>query len=97
MLMMKCTHMLHARNDVIHVRTLWSQKVLSNVLLKESVYKVRRSTSYVSKNVIYIAFFLNCLKQGVRSIDWKPKLQNYKSQIRKKMRSSSIVYHFIDV
>ena len=57
MLMMKCTHMLHARNDVIHVRTLWSQKVLSNVLLKECVYKVRPSTSYVSKNVIYIAFF----------------------------------------
>ena len=57
MLMMKCTHMLHARNDVIHERTLWLQKVLSNVLLKESVYKVRPSTSYVSKNVIYIAFF----------------------------------------
>ena len=57
MLMMKCTHMLHARNDVIHERTLWLQKVLSNVLLRESVYKVRRSTSYVSKNVIYIAFF----------------------------------------
>ena len=29
------------------------------------VYKVRRSTSYVSKNVIYVAFCLNCLKQGV--------------------------------
>ena len=97
MLMMKCTHMLHARNDVIHVRTLWSRKVPSNVLLKESVCKVRRSISYVSKNVTHIAFFFNCLKQGVRSIDWKPKLQNYKSHIRKKMRSSSIVYHFIDV
>ena len=31
------------------------------------VYKVRRSTSCVSKNVLYIAFCLNCLIQGVRS------------------------------
>ena len=35
MLMTKCTHMFHARNDVIHVQTLWSQKVLSNVLLQK--------------------------------------------------------------
>ena len=49
------------------------------------VYKVRRSTSCVSKNVIYIAFCLNCLKQGVGStVDWKPRLQNYKSHIKKK-------------
>ena len=34
-LMTKCTHMFHARNDVIHVQTLWSQKVLSNVLLQK--------------------------------------------------------------
>ena len=31
------------------------------------IYKVRRSTSCVSKNVIYIAFCLNCLKKGVGS------------------------------
>ena len=24
MLMLKCTHMFHARNDVVHERTLWS-------------------------------------------------------------------------
>ena len=73
MLMMKCTRMFHARNDVIHVRTLWSQKVVSNV---SNVYKVRRSTSCVSKNVIYTAFCLNCLKQGVGStVDWKPRLR----------------------
>ena len=62
------------------------------------VYKVRRSTSCVSKNVIYIAFCLNCLKQGVGStVDWKPRLRNYKSHIKKKVRSCSIVNHFIDV
>ena len=49
------------------------------------VYKVRCSTSCVSKNVLYIAFCLNCLIQGVRStVDWKPRLQNYKSHINKK-------------
>ena len=49
------------------------------------VYKVRRSTSCVSKSVIYIAFCLNCLKQGVGStVDWKPRLRNYKSHIKKK-------------
>ena len=47
------------------------------------IYKVRRSTSCVSKNVIYIAFCLNCLKQGV--IDWKHRLRNYKFHIKKKV------------
>ena len=90
MLMMKCTH-------VIHVQTLWSQKVVLNISLQR-VYKIRQSTSCVSKNVIYIAFCLNCLKQGVGStVDWKPRLQNYKSHIKKTMRSCSIVNHFIDV
>ena len=59
------------------------------------VYKVKRSTSCVSKNVIYIAFCLNCLKQVVGStVDWKPRLRNYKSHINKKVRSCSIVNHY---
>ena len=49
------------------------------------IYKVRESTSWVSKNVIYIAFRLNRLKQGIGStVDWKPRLRNYKSYIKKK-------------
>ena len=57
------------------------------------VYKVRRS-----KNVIYIAFCLNCLKHRVGStVDWKPRFRNYKSHIKKKVRSCSIVNHLIDV
>ena len=60
------------------------------------VCKVTRSTSYVPKNVIFIAFCLNCLKQGAGSaVDWKPRLRNYKSHIKKKMRSCSIANHFI--
>ena len=34
-MMMKRTRMFHARNDVIHVRTLWSQKVVPNGLLQK--------------------------------------------------------------
>ena len=50
------------------------------------------------QNAIYIAFFKNCLKQGVGStVDWKPKLRNYKSHIKKKVRLYSIFNHFIDV
>ena len=64
-----------------------------NLSLPKKVYKVRRSTSCVSKNVIYIAFCLNCLKQGVGStVDWKPRLRNYKSIRRKKC---DLVDHFI--
>ena len=55
------------------------------------VYKVRRSTSCIFKKVIYVVFCLNCLKQGVGSTDnWKPKLRNYKSHIKKKLRSCSM-------
>ena len=56
------------------------------------IYKVRRSTSCVSKNVIYIAFCLNCLKQGVGStVDWKHRLRNYKFHIKKKVWSCSVI------
>ena len=58
-------------------------KSSSECFATKRIYKVRRSTSCVSKNVIYIAFCLNCLKQGVGStVDWKP-LRNYKSRIYK--------------
>ena len=61
-------------------------------------YKVRWSTSCVSKNVIYIAFCLDCLKQGDRfTVDGKPRLPNYKFHIKKKVQPCSIVNHFIDV
>ena len=64
----------------------------------KGIYKVRRSTSRVSKNVIYIAFYLNSFKQRVGStVDWKPRLRNYKPHIKKKVRSCSIFNHLIDV
>ena len=54
--------------------------------------------SCVSKNVIYVAFCLNCLKQGLGyTVDWKPKVQSYKSHIKEEAQSCSIVNNFIDV
>ena len=38
--MMKYTRMYHARKDVIHVRTLWSPKVVSNVSLQKGLTKL---------------------------------------------------------
>ena len=88
MLMMKCTRTFFASKGVIHMQTLWSQKVVLNVSLQREFTKVRRSTSCVSKSVTYIAHCLNILKQGVGStVDWKPRL----------VRSFSIINHFIDV
>ena len=44
-----------------------------------------------------IAFCTNCLKHGVGSnVDWKPRLRNYKSHIKKNVRSCSMFNHFID-
>ena len=60
-------------------------KSSSECFATKRIYKVRRSTSCVFKNVICIVFCLNCLKQGVGStVDWKPRLHNYKSYIKKK-------------
>ena len=46
--------------------------------------------------MIYLAY-CTCGKQGVGSTEnWKPRLSNYKSHIKKKVKSCSIVKHFID-
>ena len=64
--MMKCTRIFFASKGVIHVQTVVA-KISFECFATKRVYKVRRSTSCVSKNVIYVAFCLNCLKQRVRS------------------------------
>ena len=59
-------------------------------------YKIRRDTSCSSKNVIYVAYCIKCMKQGVGStISWKPRLSNYKSHIKKRKLTCRIVKHFI--
>ena len=64
----------------------------------KGTYKVTRSTSCVSKNVIYITFCLNCWEQEVVStVDWKLRLWNEKPHVKKKVWSFSIINHFADV
>ena len=46
---------------------------------------VRRDPSCNSKTVIYVAYCINCMKQGVGlSTSWKPHLSNFKSPVKKK-------------
>ena len=46
--------------------------------------------------MIYLAYCTKCGKQGVGSTkNWKPQLSNYKSHIKKKLKSCSIVRPFI--
>ena len=90
--------MFLASKSVIYVQILWLQKVVSNVYLQKEFTKLDVLPHAFPKNVLYIVFCLNCLIQGVRStVDWKPRLQNYKSHINKKCDLCSIVNHFIDV
>ena len=61
------------------------------------IYKVRWSTSCVSIKLRMLRR-ADCLKPGVGStVDWKPRLRKYKSHTKKKVRSSRIANHFIDV
>jgi hypothetical protein len=60
-------------------------------------FMIRRDFNCDSKNVIYCAICTKCTKQGVGSTaDWKPRLSNYKSHIKKGLRTCGIAKHFID-
>ncbi|XP_057292599.1 uncharacterized protein LOC130621317 [Hydractinia symbiolongicarpus] len=57
-----------------------------------NTFKIRRSSTCTTSNVVYVAFCKNCGKQGVGStIPWKSRLANYKSHIKKKVPSCRIV------
>ena len=52
------------------------------------VYKIRRSLNCNMKNVIYVASCKKRSMQGVGSAtDWKPRMRNYKSHIKKLLYS----------
>ena len=60
-------------------------------------YYIRRDSTCSTPNVVYMAYCKKCKKQGVGStISWKPRLRNYKSHIKKNVRSCKIATHFID-
>ena len=60
-------------------------------------YKTRRDASCNLKNVIYVAYSIKCIKQGIgTTTSWKPRLSIYKSHIIKKKLTCTIVRHFIE-
>ena len=83
---MKCTRIFHTINDVIYVQNLrWQNESFESFAIKR-IYKIIRTITCVSKIVVYIAFCLNCVRQGVGStVDLKPRLLNYKFHIEKKV------------
>ena len=57
-------------------------------------YYIHQDSTCSAPNV---AYGRKCKKQGVGStISWKPRLRNYKSQIKKNVRSCKIATHIID-
>ena len=59
-------------------------------------FKIRRDFNCNSTHIIYCAICTLCLKQGVGStVNWKQRLAIYKSHIKNKHETCSIVKHFI--
>ena len=84
-----------ATKDVTSVKTLWTIYHLLNILLQKKKFRIHLTCT--TPNMIYLAYWTKCGKQGVGSTEnWKPRLSNYKSHIKKKVKSCSILKHFID-
>ena len=61
------------------------------------IFFVRPKLNCNSKYVVYCAVCSKCKKQGVGStVDWKPRLRNYKSHVKKKLLTCGIVKHFVE-
>ena len=60
-------------------------------------FKIRRSLSCNTPYVVYMAYCTKCKQQGVGSTNnWKARLANYKSHIKKGIKTCSIAKHFIE-
>jgi len=60
-------------------------------------FKLRKSITCCSKNVIYMCYCTNCKLQGIGStVKWKARLSNYKSHVKKHVKSCNIARHFIE-
>ena len=59
------------------------------------IYKIRKNINCNTPNIIYCAQCKKCMEQGVGStINWKPRLRNYKSHMKYKIDYCSISQHF---
>lgn len=55
------------------------------------VFQIRKPFACTSKNIIYLCYCTNCNLQGVGStVNWKARLANYKSHVKKNVNSCSI-------
>lgn len=60
-------------------------------------FKIRKESTCTTKNIVYVACCQTCGQQGVGStVSWKPRLANYKSHIKKGVKTCRIVQHFMD-
>ena len=60
-------------------------------------YWIRRDFTCNSHFIVYCAMCTRCREQGVGStFDWKPRLSNYKSHIKKGINTCGIVKHFLE-
>ena len=60
-------------------------------------FQIRRKSTCSTKNVVYVANCQTCGKQGVGStVNWKSRLANYKSHIRKGLKICRIARHFLE-
>ena len=63
----------------------------------KKIYKISKSLSCTSANVVYLAICVACHLQGVGSTtNFKKRVANYKSHIKRQRRTCSIVNHFLD-
>ena len=61
-------------------------------------FEINKSLTCTSHNVVYLASCEICNMQGVGyTVSFKPRLAIYKSHIKHKRRTCSIVNHFIDM
>ena len=63
-----------------------------------SSFKINKPLTCTSENIVYLASCGICNLQGVGStVCFKSRLANYKSHIKHKRKTCSIVNHFIDI
>ena len=66
-------------------------------VITKKIFKIGKSLTCGSENVVYLAQCVVCGLQGVGStINFKTRLANYKSHIKRKRRTCAIVNHFLD-
>ena len=61
------------------------------------MFKIRRYLTYTTSNMTYLANCTKCCKQGGGSTgNWKYRFCDYKSHIKKKIKSCPSVKHFVN-